>query len=286
MSIALVTRGSTGLGAAFAQRLASEGYDLVLVARSRERLDAVAAAIRAEHGVGVEVLPADLEVPAERVTVERRLDGTVGGPVEVLVNNAGVESCEVFDRASPAALQAEVDLNITAVLQLTRAALSGMADGEARVVDLTGRLEFTQATVSARLACLRDCGLVSLRAVPWVRPASGRPGRCCNRRARAAGPTWSASASSSYLLIRAAMCSTRCAVRASLGWPSWRGLSRRPWRATAMNNSGMSGTEPSTSAARPSRNRRTTGSMIPAARKASRAAVIIGASWATSLPSG
>jgi DNA-binding transcriptional ArsR family regulator len=64
--------------------------------------------------------------------------------------------------------------------------LRGLADGEARVVDLTGRLEFTQATVSARLACLRDCGLVSLRAVPWVRPASGRPGRCCNRRARAA----------------------------------------------------------------------------------------------------
>jgi hypothetical protein len=103
MSIALVTGGSTGLGAAFAQRLASEGYDLVLVARNRERLDAVAATIRAEHGVGVEVLPADLEVPAERVTVERRLDGTVGGPVEVLVNNAGVESCEVFDRAPPAA---------------------------------------------------------------------------------------------------------------------------------------------------------------------------------------
>ena len=126
MSLALVTGGNTGLGAAFARRLASEGYDLVLVARNRERLDEVATRIRAEHRVEVEVLPADLAVPAERALVERRLDGTIGEPVDLLVNNAGIGSHEVFDRASPAELQAEIDLNITAVLQLTRAALPGM----------------------------------------------------------------------------------------------------------------------------------------------------------------
>jgi uncharacterized protein len=137
MATALVTGGNTGLGAAFARRLAAEGYNLVLVARNRERLDAVAASIRAGHGVEVEVLPADLEVPAERVMVERRLAGTIGGPVDVLVNNAGVQNYEVFDKASPAALKAEVDVNITAVLQLTRAALPGMLDrGRGTVVNV------------------------------------------------------------------------------------------------------------------------------------------------------
>ena len=126
MSTAIVMGGNTGLGAAFAQHLASQGHNLVLVARDRERLDAVAARLRVEHGVEVEVLPADLAVPAERAIVEQRLDGTMGEPVDILVNNAGIGTRELFDEASPADLQAEVDLNITAVLQLTRAALPGM----------------------------------------------------------------------------------------------------------------------------------------------------------------
>jgi short-subunit dehydrogenase len=126
MSTAIVTGGNTGLGAAFAQHLASQGHNLVLVARNQERLDAVATRLRVEHGVEVEVLPADLAVPAERAIVEQRLDGTMGEPVDILVNNAGIGTRELFDQASPAELQAEVDLNITAVMQLTRAALPGM----------------------------------------------------------------------------------------------------------------------------------------------------------------
>jgi uncharacterized protein len=126
MSTALITGGNTGLGAAFARRLAAQGHNLVLVARNRERLDGVAGRIRAEHRVEVEVLSMDLAVPAERSIVERRLNGSVGGPVDILVNNAGVSTHELFDRADPALLQSEVDVNITAVLQLTRAALPGM----------------------------------------------------------------------------------------------------------------------------------------------------------------
>ncbi|WP_433285853.1 SDR family NAD(P)-dependent oxidoreductase [Pseudonocardia sp. CA-142604] len=126
MSTALITGGNTGLGAAFAQRLAAQGHNLVLVARNRERLEGVAGRIRAEHRVEVEVLSMDLAVPAERAIVERRLNGSVGGPVDILVNNAGVSTHELFDRATPAGLQSEIDVNITAVLQLTRAALPGM----------------------------------------------------------------------------------------------------------------------------------------------------------------
>jgi short-subunit dehydrogenase len=150
MSTALVTGGNTGLGVAFARRFASQKYDLVLVARNRERLDAVAATIRAEHGVEVEVLPADLGVPAERLVVERRLDGTGGGPVDVLVNNAGVAAHDLFDHVSSAALQAEVDVNITAVLQLTRAALPGMLDrGHGAVINVASFAGYLGAAGSA-----------------------------------------------------------------------------------------------------------------------------------------
>jgi hypothetical protein len=137
MSTALITGGNTGLGAAFAQRLAAQGHSLVLVARNRDRLDGVAARLRAEHRVEVEVLAMDLAVPAERAIVERRLNGSVGGPVDILVNNAGVSTHELFDRASPAGLQSEVDVNITAVLQLTRAALPGMLSrGQGTVINV------------------------------------------------------------------------------------------------------------------------------------------------------
>jgi uncharacterized protein len=158
MSIALITGGNTGLGAAFAQRLASEGHSLVLVARNRERLDAVAAQLRAEHRVAVEVLSVDLAVPAERAIVERRLDGSVGGPVDILVNNAGVSTHELFDRASRIGLQTEVDVNISAVLQLTRAALPGMLS----------RRQGTIINVASFAGYLGDPGSAYSASKAWV----------------------------------------------------------------------------------------------------------------------
>ena len=85
---ALVTGASSGIGAVYADRLARRGLDLVLVARDRARLEALATRLRAETGRSVEVLPADLSVRADVARLEARL--AQDPALTVLVNNAGI----------------------------------------------------------------------------------------------------------------------------------------------------------------------------------------------------
>src|SRR3954470_15647655 len=84
MPTALITGGTSGIGAEFARQLAAKGYDIVLVARDVERLEALAA----ELPVSVEVLPADLSDRAQVQRVAARLE-RADAPVDLLVNNAG-----------------------------------------------------------------------------------------------------------------------------------------------------------------------------------------------------
>ena len=120
-----MTGASSGLGEEFARLFAAEGIDLVLVARRRERLEALAGELRAGGKVSVHVLAADLAVPAEVERVVREVQG-LPVEIEVLVNNAGFGSYGPFAEADPEREAGEVAVDVTAVIALARAFLPGM----------------------------------------------------------------------------------------------------------------------------------------------------------------
>jgi short-subunit dehydrogenase len=116
---ALITGASTGIGAVYADRLARRGYDLVLVARDQARMETLAAKLRRETGVKIEVLAADLTDDAQLAKVEKRLREDAG--IGLLVNNAGMAAPGGFTTPDRAVIHKLLSLNVTAVTQLAAA---------------------------------------------------------------------------------------------------------------------------------------------------------------------
>ena len=133
---ALVTGASSGIGAAFARRLAGDGYDLVVVARNRMALESLAKECGERHAVRVEVQAADLTQPGELRVIEELLAGEPG--FDLLVNNAGFGTAGAYARSDVEREEQQILLNVVALARLTRAALGRMLErGEGAIVNVS-----------------------------------------------------------------------------------------------------------------------------------------------------
>jgi len=122
---ALITGASSGIGATYAQRLAAQGYDLLLVARDRQRLDALAARLGEEYGVSVDVLQADLTRREDRARIESRL--AEDASLSLLLNNAGVAINGTLLETDLDRLESMIELNVIAIARLAGAAAKAFA---------------------------------------------------------------------------------------------------------------------------------------------------------------
>jgi short-subunit dehydrogenase len=136
--LALVTGASAGIGAIYAEHLARDGHDLVVVARRRERLDELAQRVKTAHGTSTECVTADLSTRPGIDALCARLET---GDVSFLVNNAGFPGYRPFVEVAPATLDELIHIHITAVTRATRAALPAMVKaGHGSVVNIASLL--------------------------------------------------------------------------------------------------------------------------------------------------
>jgi uncharacterized protein len=153
--IALVTGASAGIGQSFAEQLARDGFDLIVVARRRDRLDALAQRLGAAHGASIEVLVADLATVAGVDAVAAR---AAAASLELVVNNAGFGGYRHFVELDPKVADELLSVHIRAVVQVSRAALPGMlARGRGGIVNVASLLAYSGSAPAG--------GFLPLRAV-------------------------------------------------------------------------------------------------------------------------
>ncbi|GIH77974.1 SDR family NAD(P)-dependent oxidoreductase [Planobispora longispora] len=160
---ALVTGASSGIGAEFARQLAGRGHDVVLVARSADRLERLAGELRQAYGVRAEVLVQDLADPGAASAIAGELAAR-GLTVDVLVNNAGFGTAGRFEEIEAEREHDELMVNVVAPVGLTHALVPGMlARGRGAVVNVGSTAGFQPspffATYSASKAFVLNFSL-------------------------------------------------------------------------------------------------------------------------------
>jgi short-subunit dehydrogenase len=136
---AVITGASSGIGAIYADRLASWGYDLILVARNRERLSAIAKRVSEDTGRSAEIIVADLGNRADLVHVEDRL--RTDASITLLVNNAGVGVPTPFLAADIDKIDQMIELNVTALVRLTYAVMPAFVEkAKGAVINISSAL--------------------------------------------------------------------------------------------------------------------------------------------------
>jgi uncharacterized protein len=132
---ALVTGASSGIGAVYADRLARRGYDLVLVARNRERLSDLAKRLSAETGRAAKVVAADLSEKMDLRKIETLLQSDLS--ISLLVNNAGIGAVSPLLKSNIDKMDEMIALNVTALTRLTYAAVPGIvARGGGTIINI------------------------------------------------------------------------------------------------------------------------------------------------------
>jgi hypothetical protein len=122
---ALVTGASSGIGVSMARQLAAAGASLVITARRKDRLDALAKELREAHGTDVVTIALDLGKPDAPAALFEATEGA-GKPIDVLVNNAGFGTQERFDRMPWAKAAEQIQLNVVSLTELTHRFLGAM----------------------------------------------------------------------------------------------------------------------------------------------------------------
>ena len=178
--LALITGASSGIGRALAGLVARDGHDLIVVARRRERLEALAAESRPQAGAQVEVVVADLTEPtdvarlAERVAAEQRLS--------LLVNNAGFSGYGPFAELDPDVMRRAIAIHVTTPATLIRAALPGMiARGAGAVVNVSSLLSLSGPLRFGMAARATYAGAKSFQLVFIQSLAASSKVRACGR---------------------------------------------------------------------------------------------------------
>lgn len=145
---AMITGASSGIGVAYAERLAKRGLNLILVARRQDRLEEIATRIRSESGCLVQIVVADLADAKDLARVEALLSARAN--IDVLVNNAGLGSLGPMARVSADALENLIKINVIALTRLSHAVLPGFtARDQGTIVNIASMIAVMPAPATA-----------------------------------------------------------------------------------------------------------------------------------------